>query len=439
VLDGDGAARAVADAVHARLVAGLAALPHTHLFDWPGCAAELGRAALYAPGHWYAARAPPAASAPAPVAARLARTLRPLFLPPRKCLVLDLDDTLWGGVLGDVGVEGVALGPEGLGRAFTDFQRAVAGLARRGVLLAVASKNDETHALAALGEHPHGVLRPDDFSAVRIGWQEKAASLREIAAALHIGLDALVFWDDSPVERHLVGCALPEVLVVDVPADPTRAVETLRALECFDATAVTAEDRTRAAMVRQDGARAALRAEAGTLADYLGGLEMRAVVGRPAEAEWARVAQLVGKTNQFNLTTRRHGEPALRALDRAGVLLALTLSDRFGPAGLVAVAGALRDGGPDGDGARWRLDTFVMSCRAIGREVEHALLGCLARRVRARGGRHLRGEFLPTARNAVAADFLPRAGFVPGGDGHLALDLGAGPPAPPACVAVTER
>ncbi|HSR96245.1 MAG TPA: HAD-IIIC family phosphatase, partial [Kofleriaceae bacterium] len=336
-------------------------------------------------------------------------------------LVLDLDNTLWGGVVGETGPLGVALGGTADGEAFRAFQRHCRGLAQRGVLLAVASKNNPADARAPFGTHPDMVLALDDFAAFDASWDPKATALRRIADTLALGLDAFVFFDDNAAEREHIRQALPEVEVVDVPDDPAGYVRALEDGLWFEATGLTDEDRARTAHYTVERHRVELRAAAVNLDDYLTSLEMTAQLRALDETDLQRVVQLIGKTNQFNLTTRRHAEAQVRAIAGAAGSIALTvrLRDRFGDYGLVAVVLGLRDG------EALAIDTWLMSCRVIGRTLEQLVLRELVARAERLGYRRLIGEYVPTAKNALVAGLYGELGFVPLGAGRHALELPA--------------
>jgi FkbH-like protein len=339
----------------------------------------------------------------------LARHLRALTRPACKCLVVDLDGTLWGGVLGEDGVAGVALDADYPGRVYRDFQRALLALRARGILLAIASKNDEATVREVFDGHPDMVLRWDDFAAVEIGWTDKATSLRAIARALNIGTDALAFYDDSPLERDWVRAQLPEVTVIDVPEGPLERVRALAESDAFDQLRISDEDRVRADSYRAEAERERLRARVVSLEDFWRGLDTTVRIG-PLDAEHLpRAIQLMAKTNQFNLTGRRHTAAQVQVmLDAGAVALWLRARDRYGDYGVVGVAIAVPE--PD---AVWRVDTFLLSCRALGRQVESALLAALGQHVARVGGRTLVGEFVATGRNHAAGAFFRDHGFAP--------------------------
>jgi FkbH-like protein len=342
----------------------------------------------------------------------------------KKVLVLDLDNTLWGGVIGDDGVEGIALGAESAaGEAFADWQAYLKALAERGVILAVCSKNAPE--IAASGfTHPHTVLACSDFAAFECSWNDKAGGLRRIAQALNLGTDSFVFADDNPAECDLVRQTLPEVAVVHLGSDPASFIATFDAGHWFDMQSFTAEDLGRAASYAARAEALAGQAQATDLGGYLAGLAMRGRLYRPEEADITRVAQLEQKTNQFNTTTRRYSETAIRALlarDDA-IVLAFRLADRFGDHGLVSTLIALHEGDA------LRIDSWLMSCRVFARSAEAFILRGLVAMARERGAARLLGEYRPTPKNAVVAGLFPSLGFAASasGEGIFMREVAAG-------------
>jgi FkbH-like protein len=377
------------------------------VLDYDALVARHGRARWHDERKWLTARMPIASDCLPIFASALARALLALRGPPRKVLVLDLDNTLWGGIVGEDGFAGLKLSAEHPGAAYQAVQRAAKDLAARGVLLAVASKNNPADAAEVLEKHPGMLLRPRDFAAQRINWNDKAQSLREIAAELNLGTDALVFMDDNPAERERIRGELPEVYVLELPEDPMSWAAALRDCPGFERAATTDEDRARAQQYAEQRQRAALSQTAGSVDEYLRSLEMVLRIARVGPVSLARAAQLTQKTNQYNLTTRRRSEDELRALLAQPGAAAFTyaVADRFGDNGIVGLA-IVRS-----QGAALQLDTFLMSCRVIGRTVETAMLAHLLRHARASGASHLEGWFTPTAKNAPARDFYPTHGF----------------------------
>ncbi len=392
-----------------RMGEAVAPLGNVTVFDYAGLVAHVGYSRFHDDRMWINARMRLSGEGLAQLARMLARLIAAQSRRPRKCIVVDLDNTLWGGVLGEDGAAGLRVGEDGIGHAFARFQRELLAVRARGVLLAIASKNEEGDAMKVLRSHPGMVLRPEHFAAFRIHWRPKVDSLREIAAELGFGLDALVFVDDSPHEIEAVVEQLPDVATVRLPEDPAYYVEALRGCEELDTLQVTEEDRARSGMVATERTRSDLRARMPDLASFLRSLEQVATLEPLAEENLARAAQLCSRTNQFNLTLRRHDVETLRrflAGPHAAVLL--RARDRLGDSGIVGFALAL----PCGD-AVWQLDTVVMSCRVVGRGLETVLLAEVIRAVRQCGGDELRASYVPGPRNAICAGTLPEQGFDP--------------------------
>ncbi|MGY8821297.1 MAG: HAD-IIIC family phosphatase [Pseudomonadales bacterium] len=330
----------------------------------------------------------------------------------RKCLVLDLDNTLWGGVVGDDGVDGIHLGQGSpSGEAFLAFQRYAAQLARRGIILAACSKNDLSVAEAAFN-HPEMALKRSDIAAFVANWEDKAGNLRRIASMLDVGLDSLVFVDDNPAERDIVRRELPEVAVPELPDDVADYPARVAAAGYFEAVSFTSDDATRGRNYALNAERKAAMSQATDMEGYLRGLEMVLTATPIGAAELARSTQLINKTNQFNLTTRRYSEAEVEriASDPAAVALAIRLADKFGDNGLISVVLARPDAAVASD--ELLIDSWLMSCRVLGRQVEDAMLDVLTNAATAAGYRALIGEYRPTERNGMVAEHFPRLGFV---------------------------
>jgi FkbH-like protein len=321
--------------------------------------------------------------------------------------VADLDNTLWGGVIGEDGMTGIKLGPEFPGAAYQNLQRAMLDLTRRGILLALCSKNNVEDAMEALENHPGMILRPKDFSAVRINWSDKSQNLREIASELNVGTDALAFLDDNPVEREQVRNALPEVTILDLRGDPLTYAAIVRDCPAFERLALSSEDQQRTTLYATQRERSQAEQSFQSKEDFFRYLEQEAEFAPVAPATLARVAQLTQKTNQFNLTTRRYSEQQIADMAaRPGWhVLSIKVRDRFGDHGLVGVAITCDEADI------CEIETFLLSCRVIGRAVETALLSHLAQTAKARGRQRLAGRFIPTKKNAPARDFYAQHGF----------------------------
>jgi FkbH-like protein len=328
----------------------------------------------------------------------------------KKCLVLDLDNTLWGGVIGDDGLDGIVLGEgSAAGEAHLALQHYARQLKERGVILAVCSKNDLKIAEAAFRDHPEMALRRSDFAAFQANWDDKAQNLKVIAARLNIGLDALVFVDDNPAERARVRQSLPMVAVPEMPEDPAHYVRCLAEAGYFEAVAFTAEDRGRAEAYAANAEREALLGSAESMDDFLRGLNMTALYGPFTAVDHARVVQLINKTNQFNTTTRRYaGEEIARIMDEPdAVTLQFRLLDRVGDNGLVSTM-ILR---PTADDEALEIENWVMSCRVFGRELEFEAMNVAVAAAKERGARALVADYIPTPKNDVISKLYPSLGF----------------------------
>lgn len=324
----------------------------------------------------------------------------------RKCVIVDLDNTLWGGIIGEDGLSGIRLGDASPGSEYVELQHFLKGLINRGFILAVASKNNEADALEVLRHHDAMVLRESDFVTRRINWRPKPENVESIARELNIGLDAIVFIDDNPDERELMRQLLPQVLTVELPRDASKYRRVLERLPELQVLRVSAEDRERTQLYHARRDREQARESAGSTADFLASLDIRVELGRSTRATAARVHQLFQRTNQFNLTTRRYELTAVERSDSEWIVYWLRAADRFSDHGLVAAA-IVRAGG-----RQWRIDNLVLSCRAIGYGIETAMLAHIAREARSAGAAELVGEFIPSAKNAPAADFFERHSFI---------------------------
>jgi len=395
-------------------------------------AAHDGLRAWYDPGLWHRAKQEVSHSAAPMYGDLVGRWIAAKQGRSFKCLVLDLDNTVWGGVIGDDGMEGIELGQGSpLGEAYAAFQDYARELGRRGVILAVCSKNDEANALEPFEKHPEMVLRRPDISSFVANWSDKPGNIRAIAEELNIGLDSLVFIDDNPFERNLVRQELPMVAVPEVLDDPTAYPIALADAGYFEGLAVTDEDRERTSQYHGNKARDSLKASATDLPAYLRGLEMRLIVKGFDRIGLQRIVQLINKSNQFNLTTRRYTDDDVIAVmaDPDAFGLQLRLLDRFGDNGVIAIViGRLQ---PNKDLV---IDTWLMSCRVLGRQVEPTTLNLIAHEAGKLGARRLIGEFIPTRKNGMVTDHYAKLGFTvmqtdPAGRSRAVLDLAGYVPA----------
>jgi FkbH-like protein len=324
-----------------------------------------------------------------------------------KCVALDLDNVLWGGVVGDDGLEGIRLGDLGEGEAFVQFQTWLKELRARGIILGVCSKNDPEKAHEPFREHSDMVLREEDISCFIANWDDKAQNLRQLASRLNIGLDSILFIDDTPFERNLVRELVPEVCVPEMPTDPAEFVPYLESLNLFESTQFSDEDRKRADFYRANVLRETEQTRFADVNEYLVSLEMAAEFERFDDLHLPRIAQLVQRTNQFNLTTIRHSPAELKdfAEDPDYFPFYVTLTDRFGDNGLISVVIAKRDGDA------LELVTWLMSCRVISRRLEEFVLDQLVELARDVGAATVRGRYVPTKKNGLVAKHYEKLGF----------------------------
>ena len=340
----------------------------------------------------------------------------------RKVVVLDLDNTVWGGVIGDVGLEGLVLGMETAeGEAFVALQRHAKSLSRRGIILAVCSKNNEAIARSAFGGHSGMVLTADDIACFVANFDDKATNIRLIAKSLNVGLDSLVFVDDNPIERAWVKSQLPEVLVVDLPQEPAAYVAAIEAARAFPMTRLTAEDVNRSASYQARARLVEAEQSSGDMDSFLAGLDSRVDVSPLLAHNSDRIVQLIGKTNQFKLNPALFTADALRTGEWS--VTALSLSDRLQDYGIVAVSVARPQDGT------FVVAQWVMSCRVFSRRLEHVMLELLSRDARQAGCATIRLDFTPSPKNGVARDYLLALGFNDTGSG-LVIDTDRAPDAP---------
>lgn len=394
-----------------------------YVLDYDALVARYGSEHWHDERKWLMARLPISAEHLLPMAREWMRFLVPLSGRTAKALVVDLDNTLWGGIIGEDGMTGIKIGPEYPGAAFQALQRALLDLSHRGILLAICSKNNLDDAMEALDKHPGMLVRSNNFAAMRINWGDKSQNIREIAQELNIGTDSLAFLDDNPFEREQVRAALPEVTVIDVPQNPAEYAAVVRDCPVFERLTLSAEDQQRTAMYAEQRQRTVAEHSFQSKEDFFRFLEQEAELSPVSDLTLARIAQLTQKTNQFNLTTRRYSEAEIAEMAKqpGWSIFSIRVRDRFGDHGVVGVAIA------HDQGEQCEVDTFLLSCRVIGRTVETALLAHIAKSAAERGCKRLVGWFLPTKKNAPARDFYPQHKFEmveQNGTGSLwALDL----------------
>lgn len=379
----------------------------------------LGNAAFFEDRTWYLAKMAVCTDALPAVAARLLDTITALAGQVKKCVVVDLDNTVWGGIIGDDGIDGIQLGELGDGPAFAALQRWLLELKRRGILLAVCSKNNDDTAREAFEKHPEMILRLDDIAMFVANWENKAHNIRNIQKTLNIGMDSLVFLDDNPFERNLVREMLPEVTVPELPEDPAAVPAYLTSLHLFEAVNFSEEDAARTAQYQAEASRTAAQAAFGSYEDYLKALEMKAEILPFDSFHYPRIAQLTQRSNQFNLRTVRYSESDITdiANDPAYMTRYMTLTDKYGEHGLISVVICKKQ-----DADTLFIDTWLMSCRVLRRGVEECLFDAIVKMTADAGFRYLAAEYLPTAKNKMVANFYETMGMTPLENGKYILE-----------------
>lgn len=351
----------------------------------------------------------------------------------RKCIVLDLDNTLWGGIIGEDGFDRIELSLKPPGLAFVEFQRILLALYQRGIILAINSRNNEDEALKAIREHPYMVLREENFASMKINWSDKISNMKAIAEELNIGLESIVYFDDDIVNRELMIKAMPQVLTVNLPNDPSLYASAVMRINDFNTPAITVEDLNRGEMYKREQGRIELKKSVLNLEDFLRQLEIKVLMKNANEFTIPRIAQLLLRTNQFNLTTRRYKEEDIRifAQDQSKMIGCAQTKDKFGDNG---ITGAYIVNKNHAD-KEWVIDTFVLSCRVMGRGIEDAMLGYICSMAREDGVVRVKAEYIPTKKNKPCEQFLPNFGFKKEGEewtygyetpikqvGHIALN-----------------
>ena len=378
-----------------------------YVLDYDALVSRHGRMFWYDDRKWMTMRMPIAANCLIHLANEWLRFLHPLIGKVCKVLVTDLDNTLWGGVIGEDGMTGIKLGPEYPGAIYQTLQRVILDLYNRGIILAVCSKNNLFDAMEVLNHHHGMLLRPKHFAALRINWNDKIENLREIATELNIGMDAIAFLDDNAVERQLIRSQLPEVTVIELPDDPIGYAQALRDSPVFERVALSAEDRDRGRHYTDYRLRTELKQSAISLEDFYRSLQIEVEISLMTQETLIRVSQLTQKTNQFNLTTRRYSEQQIieMAANPNSRVYTLRMRDCFGDNGLVGVSITHYNG------EICEIDTFLLSCRVINRTVETALLATISEQSSNEGIQRLVGWYLPTKKNAPAREFYSLHGF----------------------------
>lgn len=390
------------------LMEGCQKIKNVYLIDLDAIQANCGRDKFSDPKLYYIAKMPVSVEVLPEVAKKVMDQIQALRGVSKKCVVLDLDNTLWGGVIGDDGLSGIQIGELGTGHAFSDFQAWLKELKNRGMLLAVCSKNNEPAAKEPFEKHPEMILRLEDISMFVANWEDKASNIRNIQKTLNIGMDSLVFLDDNPFERNLVRSMIAEITVPELPEDPALYLQYLRSLNLFETASYSAEDAGRTQQYRQQAERAVFESSFQSYEDYLKGLEMKAVAAPFDVFHYPRIAQLTQRSNQFNLRTVRYTEAEIEAIsqDDRKISLYFTLKDKFGDHGLISVV--ILDKLEDNS---LFVSEWLMSCRVLKRGMEEFITNKILQTAAKNGYTKVIGEYLPTPKNAMVKDLYEVMGF----------------------------
>ena len=326
----------------------------------------------------------------------------------KKCIVVDLDNTLWGGIVGEDGFDGIRLGPQPPGNAFIEFQKYLKALSQRGIILAINSKNNFDDAIEVIRKHPHMILQENDFSCIKINWNDKASNMREISDELNIGLDSFVFFDDDPVNRELIKEMMPEITTPDMPHDPSLYSEVLHSIQDFSTFQITSEDSNRGKMYLEKKQRLESENSSYDINNFLKTLNLEIDIKKTNSFTIPRISQLTLKTNQFNLTTKRYQEDEIKKFSEDEKILigCAQVKDKFGDSGITGVFIIEKTNSNE-----WLLDTFLLSCRVMGREIEKAIFYFIVNEAKKNNIKKLRAKFIPTEKNKPIENFLLNSNF----------------------------
>ena len=343
--------------------------------------------------------------------------VKPILGLNKKCIVLDLDNTLWGNIVGEDGFEGIKIGPYPEGRSFIEFQKVIKSLSENGIILAINSKNNQKDAMKVINEHPYMILRKNDFSCIKINWNDKISNMKEIAKELNIGLDSIVFFDDDPVNRELIKMSIPEINTIELPKDPSNYAQILRNLNDFNVLKITQDDTKRRIMYEQEQNRQKLESSTENLNEYLKKLNIKIKIKLDDKFSIARISQLILKTNQFNLTTKRYQEEEIKEFvdDQTIIVGCAEVEDKFGESGITNVFIIKKNS------KEWVIDTFLLSCRIMGRGIEEAILGKILEIAKDKGIERIKANFILTEKNQPTKNFLKNYGFEKDGENWIFL------------------
>ena len=341
--------------------------------------------------------------------------VRPVLGKIRKCIVVDLDNTLWGGVVGEDGFDGIKLGKTSPGNAYVEFQRYLLALNKRGIILAINSKNNPNDAMQVIRDHPQMILRENDFGCTKINWNDKVSNIKEIARELNIGLDSLVFVDDDPTNREMMKKYLPQVLTIDLPTDPSMYCQTIQDVNELNVLKITTEDINRASMYTEQKKRKELEGSMENLEDFLNELDIKVTVNDADSFSVSRISQLTLKTNQFNLTTKRYQEEDIQEKSNSDNYWVgcAKVEDKFGDSGITGAFIVEKEK----DSKEWSIDTFLLSCRVMGKKIEDAVICHILERAKNEGISAVKAKYVQTEKNMPCSDFLKDYGFTKKNDG----------------------
>jgi FkbH-like protein len=326
----------------------------------------------------------------------------------KRCIVLDLDNTLWGGIIGEDEFDGIKLGSDPSGKAFVEFQKHLLGLHNRGILLAINSKNNFDDAIKVIEEHPDMILKKEHFASIKINWNDKVSNIKEISDELNFGLENFVFFDDDPLNREFMKSSLPQVLTVDLPSDPSKYVKTIQEMNEFNSLKITDEDKQRGVMYFQQRERKTFEKSSNNLDDFLKNMDLKITIKKADSFTIPRISQLILKTNQFNLTTKRYSLEEIQKISQNNNMLigCVHVEDKFGDNGITAAFIVEKNGTKE-----WILDTFLLSCRVMGRQIEKSILGYIIKLAKQNNVNKIIANFIPTKKNQSIENFLPDCGF----------------------------
>jgi len=383
--------------------------PLVYVFDFNGFVTSLGQNNIFDYRQYYLGDVKISLEKIPYLANALMGYIKPILGLNKKCIVLDLDNTLWGGIIGEDGFNGIKLSHnDPIGKSFIEFQKHLLSLHNRGIILAVNSKNNFDDAIKVIKEHPNMILREEHFANLKINWNDKVTNLREIAQEVNIGLDSMVFFDDDKINRDFVRSTIPEVLTIEMPEDPALYVQTLMELNDFNVTKITEEDKKRGKMYVEQRKRTEFQKVTTDFKEYLKELNIKIFIKNANEFTIPRISQLTLKTNQFNLTTKRYQEEDIRNFshDDKKIVGCARVEDKFGDNGITGVFIIDKE-----DSKEWIIDTFLLSCRIIGRGVEEGIINHIITLAKKNNASKIIANFIPTKKNKPSESFLPTFGF----------------------------